>query len=138
MNFRRSTLQVIGQIVTPTVIAVLLSCGVSKSGAPAIVVTFDPGFLPPASLNTGAYAGIAADVANDNQNAGVTFACDPAGACGSFTPIGGGSAVPVCYLAPSQVPAGNTVTVTATSVTDPTKSKSATITIVSGAPNPCP
>jgi hypothetical protein len=134
MPLRQSTLLVAATVA----IAFLLACGDPKSQAPAIVVAFDPSFLPPASLNTGAYAGIAADVANDNQNAGVTFSCTPAGSCGSFTPTGGGSAVPVCYLAPAQVPTGGTATVTATSVTDPTKFKSATINIVSGLPNPCP
>jgi hypothetical protein len=132
------TLRVSSLLWTTAVIALLVACGEPKSQAPAIVVTFDPSFLPPASLNTGAYAGIAADVANDNQNAGVTFTCTPTGACGSFTPPGTGSATPVCYLAPAQAPVGGTTTVTATSVTDPTKFKSATINIVSGLPNPCP
>lgn len=117
----------------------LVACGGDpKSQAVPITVVFDPNFPPPASLNTGAYAPIAADVSNDNQNAGVTFTCTPAGSCGTFTPSQTGSATPVCYLAPAQVPNGGTATVTATSVTDPTKSKSATITIVAGLPNACP
>lgn len=118
-------------------IAVHVACGTSKSQAPPIMVAFSPGFVPPASLNTGAYAGIAATVTNDPANAGVAFTCVPAGDCGSFTPAAAGSTVAVCYLAPDSVPTGNTVTVTATSDSDPTRSVSAKITIVNGAPSPC-
>lgn len=120
-------------------VGLLVGCGDPKSQAVPITVAFDPNFPPPtAPLDTDAYAPIAADVTNDNQNAGVTFTCTPVGSCGTFTPSQTGSAVPVCYLAPSQVPTGGTATITATSVTDPTKFKSATITIVAGLPNPCP
>jgi len=120
-------------------IAVHVACGTPKSQAPPIMVAFSPGFVPPASLNTGAYARVAATVTNDPANAGVTFGCLPAGNCGSFTPPAAGSTVAVCYLAPDNVPSGNTVTVTAASDSDPTRFVSATITIVNtGAPNPCP
>jgi hypothetical protein len=107
---------------------------------PAIVVTFDLTNYPiPAQLDTGAYVAVAAIVTNDTQNAGVKFSCTPAGTCGTFSPSSPtGSDVPVCYLAPDSVPAQNPVTLTATSVTDATKSASAMITIVSGAANPCP
>ena len=133
------TLRMLSTLCTAALIALLVACGGDpKSQAPPITVAFDPTFPPPASLNTGAYAGIAAVVTNDNQNAGVNFTCAPTGSCGTFTPSATGSNVPVCYLAPAQVPTGGTATVTATSVTDPTKFKSATINIVSGLPNPCP
>ena len=120
-------------------IALLIACGGDPKSQPVpITVTFDPNFPPPPSLNTSASVGIAAVVTNDNQNAGVNFTCTPTGTCGTFTPSGTGSGVPVCYLAPAQVPTGGTATVTATSVTDPAKFKSATITIVAGLPNnPC-
>ncbi len=123
-------------------LAALVACGDPKAQIPAIVVTFDLQNYPiPADLNTGAYASIAAIVTNDPKNAGVTFSCspnNPAGACGTFFPAGGGSDVPACYLAPDAVPSQNPVTVTATSVTDSTKSVSAMITIVNGPGNPCP
>jgi predicted small lipoprotein YifL len=128
-------------LLAAAMLAALMACGDPKYQPPAIVVTFDPNFPPPASLNTGAYAGIAAVVTNDTKNAGVNFSCipdTPAGACGTFSNPGAGSAVPVCYLAPEQVPTENPVTVTATSVTDPTKFISAPITVVNGAANPCP
>jgi hypothetical protein len=136
---RPMTLRFLNLLCTATLLALLASCGGdSKSQAPPITVAFDPNFPPPAQLNTGAYAPIAAVVTNDNQNAGVNFTCTPAGACGTFTPATTGSGTPVCYLAPAEVPTGGTATVTATSVTDATKFKSATINIISGLPNPCP
>jgi hypothetical protein len=54
--------------------------------------------------------------------------------CGSFTQTTTLNMATTEYTAPSLVPSGNTVTVTATSVTDHTKSVSATITITTPAP----
>jgi len=113
-----------------------LACGMSHSPAPAIAVQFQP--TPPTSIDTGAYAAISAVVTNDNQFLGVSFSCTPLNSCGIFTPAQTASNVPVCYLAPATVPAGNTVTITATSVSDTSKFKSATITVLNGAPVPCP
>ena len=116
-------------MLVTAMLAALIDCGDPKYQPPAIVVTFDPNFLPPASLNAAAIAGIAADVANDSKNAGVNFSCVPATECGTFTPSTIASSVPTSYQAPDTVPTGGSVTVTATSVTDPTKSVSATITV---------
>ncbi|MGD0825410.1 MAG: hypothetical protein ABR908_12550 [Terriglobales bacterium] len=128
--------------VAVVLLAALMSCGDSKYQAPAIVVTFDLKNYPlPTSLDTGAYTAVAAIVTNDPKNRGVTFSCTPStpmGACGTFTPSNAGSDVPVCYLAPDQIPSENPVTITAASATDPNQYVSATITIVSGASNPCP
>jgi hypothetical protein len=110
-------------------IATLSSCGDSKYHPPAIVVTFSDAFPPPTALDTDTTVGIAAVVTNDANNPSVNFSCTPVGACGTFTPTEIGSNVPTSYESPSAVPAGGAVTVTATSVTDPTKSVSATITI---------
>jgi hypothetical protein len=57
-------------------------------------------------------------------------------ACGSFSSTATANEIPTTYTAPSAVPAGGAVTVIATSVTDPTKSVSATITIMARVPNP--
>src|SRR5450755_2512050 len=63
------TLRLISTLCTAALIALLVACGGDpKSQAPPIAVAFDPNFPPPASLNTGANAGIAAVVTNDNQN----------------------------------------------------------------------
>jgi hypothetical protein len=136
----RLTIVIKAALVTAILVTSFTGCGDPKAAPPAIVVTFDLTNYPiPAQLNTGAYVAVAAIVTNDTQNAGVKFSCTPAGTCGGFSPSSAsGSDVPVCYLAPDQVPAQNPVTVTATSVTDSTKSVSTMITIVSGAGNPCP
>ena len=113
----------------------LIACGDPKYQPPAIVVTFSPYFSPPTALNTGSTTGIAAVVTNDSKNGGVNFTCVPAGDCGSFNPAEIASNVPTCYQAPGTVPSSSTVTVTATSVSDPTKSiSSAAITISRGDP----
>jgi len=129
-NFLPGT--VISTIVATAIISFLVACGDPKYQAPAIAVTFLT--QPPASINTGSTIGITAVVANDPKNAGVNFGCVPAGDCGLFNPARIASNVPTCYEAPGQVPSGNTVTIIATSVSDPTKSvTSSPITIVSGA-----
>ena len=130
MIFRRSTLRLIAKaMLVAGMIAVLVACGDSKYQPPAILVTFSTEFPPPTALAASATAGIAAVVTNDTKNAGVNFTCVPAGECGSFTPNPIASNVPTTYQAPPTVPAGGTVTITATSITDATKSVSATITI---------
>ena len=124
-------------LIAAAVITALVSCGQDNPTAP-ITIAFSPGFAPPGSLNTGAYAGIAVTVTNDPKNAGASFSCTPIGECGTFVGPGGNNGIPVCYLAPDTVPPGNEVTITATSITDTTKFVSGTTTILNGAPNPCP
>ena len=109
--------------------AALVACGDPKYQPPAIVVTFSTGFPPPTALEVSATTGIAAIVTNDPKNAGVNLSCVPAKECGTFSPNPIASNVPTTYQAPPAVPSGGSVTVTATSVTDPTKFVSATITI---------
>ena len=130
MDPRQPALQLIAQVITAAVIiAILAACGDPKYQPPAIAVTFSTEFPPPTALNASATAGIAAVVTNDTKNAGVNFTCVPAGECGTFDPNPIASNVPTTYQAPPTIPAGNTVTVTATAITDATKSISATITI---------
>jgi hypothetical protein len=117
-------------IVTVATITWLVACGDPKYQQPPIAVTFSTIYPPPSALDTGAPAGIAAIVANDSSPApSVNWSCIPSGQCGTFTPATIASNVPTQYQAPAAVPSGNAVTVTATSVTDPTKSISANITI---------
>jgi hypothetical protein len=74
---------------------------------------------------------ISATITNDvsaNPQVSWTVTCASAG-CGSFNPTTTGSEVATNYTAPSAIPSGNTVTITATSVTDPTKSVSSNVTI---------
>jgi hypothetical protein len=93
-----------------------------------ISVGFAP--APPASLGTGATAQLKAVVNNDAASAGVnwTTICGSSD-CGSFNPVKTGSGVTTTYTAPASVPDGGTVQVVATSVTDPTKAASATISV---------
>jgi hypothetical protein len=108
--------------------------------APAITVTITN---PPTSIAAGATANLTATVANDTANGGVnwTVTCSSS-SCGSFNPTKTASGTATVYTAPAAIPTSGTVTVTATSVTDPTKSNSATITItapgISVALNPTP
>jgi hypothetical protein len=108
----------------------LAACGKDNS-TPAIVVTFTPGFVPPSAMGTGASAGIAATITNGPQNAVVNWSvtCGSEPICGSFSPTSSTSTIPVTYTAPTSVPSGGTVTVTATSANDSTKFVSAGITI---------
>ena len=76
-----------------------------------------------------------ATVQNDSANGGVTWnltqggtACSPG--CGSVAPTSTPSDAPVTYSAPATVPTNATLTLTATSVSDPSKSALATLTIV--------
>ncbi len=86
---------------------------------------------PPTSVFIDSNTNLAATITGDPNNLGVTWSCTPASLCGTFTPTSTLSTVATSYAAPSAVPAGNTVTVTATSVTDNTKFAAATITITS-------
>jgi hypothetical protein len=97
------------------------------------VVTFplsvSLGTAPPASLQASGTANVSAAVINDPGNMGVTWSCAPSGSCGSFNPGSTASGVVTVYTAPATVPAGGSVTITATSVTDSTKTANQTVTI---------
>lgn len=109
-------------------IAGLASCG-SNPNTP-ITVAFTTGFLPPGAMATSTSAGIAATVSNDTRNLGVRWSVTCGSSpCGSFSSTTSPSTVPTTYESPASVPKGNSVTVTAASIADPTETVSATITI---------
>lgn len=96
---------------------------------PALSVLFLGG--PPSSMAVKASIEISAGVVNGNNGlVSWSVTCGSAGACGSFNATTTPSSSPVTYVAPSAIPSGNVVRITATSVTDTTKSVSATVTIV--------
>jgi hypothetical protein len=100
--------------------------------ATPISVAFDPALPIPSSLLVNATLMLGVQVTNDPSSGGVTFtATCGSSACGSFNPAvtTPGESDQSTYTAPSSVPAGNTVTITATSSTDPSKSASVTLTI---------
>lgn len=93
-----------------------------------ISVGFAP--APPASLDVNGTAQIGALVSNDSSVGGVKWSVTCASiACGSFSAAQTPSVTKTTYTAPDAVPVGGTVSITATSVTDPTKFTSAEVTI---------
>ncbi len=86
---------------------------------------------PPAALTINNTFPLTAVVTGDSKNGGVTWTVTCAtAACGTLNPTTTASNAATTYTAPAAIPTGGTVKVTATSVTDTTKSVSATITIV--------
>lgn len=106
--------------------------------ATPIVVTISS---PPApSLPTGTQATLAATTAGDTGNLGVnwTASCGSAGACGSFnlSPAHTASGGQIIYTAPTAVPSGGVVTITASSpATTPANPGVALTTIVVSPPS---
>lgn len=118
----------------------LANPSVSASSAVMIVppipisVSFSAG--QPASIQVGAAINLGATVLNDvsaNPEVAWTVACGSA-ACGSLQPATTSSGSPTTYTAPAAIPSGATVTVTATSVTDGSKSASLQIVVTAAAP----
>ncbi len=107
--------------VTLTIVNPLISVAMSKV---------------PASLAVGGTTNLIALVTNDVNTLGVNWTTSIDGTtciptiCGSFSPPQTLSGVTTAYTAPTAVPQGGTVTLTATSVADGTKSASWTITIL--------
>src|SRR5216684_1806143 len=90
--------------------------------APGIGLAFSSSAYPPNALQVGASAPIAVVVTGDPSNNGVSWSAtcgNGAGPCGSFTPAKTASGVAATFTAPSVLAAGSTVTVVATSVTNP-------------------
>src|SRR5262249_51016195 len=100
---------------------------------PPISVSVSPSTANVGTSNTQPFT---AQVTNDTQNKGVTWSLSGAGcsgsACGSLTSV---AALSVTYNGPTTIPSPVTVTLTATSVADNTKSASATITVTQGTLN---
>jgi hypothetical protein len=92
--------------------------------------------VTPAAASVAAIFGtqvFTAQLTNDSQGKGVTWALSGAGctgtACGALS---GTTTTSVTYSAPASIPTPATVTLTATSIADTTKSASATITVIQG------
>ena len=107
---------------------------------PAIAVSVSPTSANVAINTTQQFTGT---VANDPGNGGVNWtlsqngtSCSPA--CGTIAPASTASGAPATYSAPASVPSPTAMTVTATSVSDTTKSGSAAITVNAVTRNPQP
>jgi hypothetical protein len=88
---------------------------------------------PPASLTVGGTAPVSATVNDDLANAGVNWVatCGSPPNCGSFSPAHTASGATSTFTAPLAVPKGNTVSVTALSATDQSKTFAASVTVIS-------
>ena len=92
---------------------------------------------PPASLQVNSSTPLLAAIANDVSavpRVQWTVTCNST-SCGSFSSTATADEVGTTYTAPAAIPAGSTVTVTATSLTDSTKSVSTSIVITPATPN---
>lgn len=119
----------IAMLFVTLIAAANFGCGGGQPRQP-IVVTLP---TATATVQVGGTAQFYVDVQGDVNNAGVKWAitCSMA-SCGSVSPTATSSTTPTTYTAPTTPPASNlSVTLTATSVADPTKSASATITVPS-------
>lgn len=97
-------------------------------GGLPISIAFAP--APPASLAVSGTTSLKAVVTNDYVAGGVNWSVScGSSACGSFSSTETASGVATTYTAPSSIPTGSSVTVTATSATDPTRWISANIAI---------
>src|SRR5580658_4594101 len=115
-------------------LATLSACsGIDKlPGVSAGALTVQIVQAPPAAVAAGGTAQLAANVLNDKANAGVTWSCAPANACGSFNPTTTGYQITTVYTAPPVTPNSPVtlpVTITATSVTDSSQSASAAVNV---------
>jgi hypothetical protein len=94
---------------------------------PAISVTITAG--PPSAIQPGQSVALTATVANDVPHGGVEWSCAPTSLCGSFSPAATDSDVSTIFKAPASSATYVTVTITATSVADNTKSAQAATVI---------
>ncbi len=120
---KRQPFRQLTALIATAALALLSACGASSVPTPAITVTFTPGFTPPTAMTVNEPCGVAATVTNDSKNQGVKWTASCSNApCGTFTPTNASaSTVPITYTSPATAPTGGTVTLIATSVTDPTK-----------------
>jgi hypothetical protein len=107
----------------------------TTGGSSAISVVVAPTM---ASVAVGGTQTFAATLQNDTQNKGVNWTLSgtscTGGACGTISPTSSTSGVSATYAAPSAIPNG-TITLTATSAADPSKSAAAVITMTPPPPS---
>ena len=100
-----------------------------------IAVTPDTGLIPVGATTALNATTFSATVANDSSNQGVTWTLtqgSPPAACSSTCGSLASNGTSTVYSAPNSIPAVNSVSVTATSVADSSKSGSGTVTLTAG------
>jgi hypothetical protein len=106
----------------------LAGCGGGQSSAPPISVSISP--TSAKALDQGQSASFIAAVANDATNKGVTWAVSGNGCTGATCGmLSAPTPTSVTYTAPSTVSANLSVTITATSIADSTKSAFAMVNV---------
>lgn len=102
----------------------------SPAPSPSISVSVSP---TTSSVQVSHAQSFTAIVSNDAQNKGVTWSLSGASCsgstCGSLSAASSGSGMPITYTAPTSIPATPTISITATSMSDNTRSAKATITV---------
>jgi hypothetical protein len=103
----------------------------SESVPSTISVSFENS--PPATLQLNATTTITAIVDNDSTNAGVdwSLSCGSASDCGTLNPAHTASGIPTAYTAPSAIPSGTTVAISAAATASKSTSASTNVSIVS-------
>jgi hypothetical protein len=123
MTFPKSILLMIGLCM----VAALVACSSSSHTTPPALITVTVGTVP-ASVATNSVTGTVSATTTDT--AGVTWSCSPA-PCGTFNPATTLTGANTSWTAPNVLSAG--VTLTATSVTNPSISNSSTAIAVTAA-----
>jgi hypothetical protein len=103
---------------------------ITVTAPPAIIISVSPGSASVQTTNTKTFS---CTLVNDGGAAGCDWALTGAGCsgatCGTLSVSHTASGVTLTYTAPGSVPSPATVTLTAASTTDPTKTAAATITV---------
>jgi len=109
------------------------SSSASANSTPTPIISVALTQVPPTTMSVSGIAMVSATVSNDVANAGVDWVaiCGSAPNCGSFSPAHTASGANSTFTAPAGVPSGNTVSVTAMSSTDHSKTFSAKVTVFS-------
>jgi hypothetical protein len=136
MGALRAGLVLILTLSSPSLALLLTGCGnsgyTSNSNGPSptpplISVTVSP---TASSVQVSHAQSFTATVASDAQNRGVTWTLSCSGAmCGALSATSSASGALITYSAPASIPTPPMVSLTATSVSDNTRSANATITV---------
>lgn len=120
-------------VITATSVAYNGATATASITVPAIMVSLLPrSALIPLTSSLPLTANVANDPANAGVNWTLTQASSACSTCGSMSPAGTASGSPSTYTPPANLPASPTVAITATSVSDTTKSATATINLTTG------
>jgi hypothetical protein len=125
--------EILTEILASVILAVATSgCGGGGGGNNSLVPTISVAITPAAAtVQWGATTQLTATVSNDSSNRGVNWKISCSSVpCGALSSNSTASGAPTKYSPPIALPAANLrVTLTASSVADPTKSATASITV---------